>query len=179
MINPSSSKIPCSEQATEQVLLVKDIELQQLTDLLSKYQLDLKLIEAGTVIPGSYWGDSEAGLIASNVYIRSDTPVHSLLHESCHYICMDEQRRSQLNTDAAGDFDEENAVCYLQILLANNLDGMGSARMMQDMDRWGYTFRLGSARSWFENDADETKMWLLNYQLIDSDETPTFRLRGK
>ena len=31
--------------------------------------------------PGSYWGDSEAGLRGNALYVRADTPLHSLLHE--------------------------------------------------------------------------------------------------
>ena len=48
--------------------------------------------------------------------------------------------------DAGGDDAEENAVCYLQILWADALPGFGRERMFLDMDAWGYTFRLGSAR---------------------------------
>ena len=67
---------------------------------------------------------------------------------------MDAGRRRGLDTDAGGDYDEENAVCYLQILLADELPGFGRARMMADMDAWGYSFRLGSAQAWFERDAE-------------------------
>ena len=41
-------------------------------------------------------------------------------------------------------------MCYLQILLADALHGVGRERLMQDMDEWGYSFRLGSTRAWFE-----------------------------
>ena len=40
------------------------------------------------MLPGSYWGDSEAGLRANVLYVRADTPLHSLLHELSHYVCM-------------------------------------------------------------------------------------------
>ncbi len=159
------------------VLCVKNINSVYLNNLLSKYNLTLNTVDQNTDIPGSYWGDSEAGLIANQVYVRHDTPIHSLLHETCHYICMDKHRREQLDTNAEGDYDEENAVCYLQILLANELAEMQSLRMMQDMDSWGYTFRLGSAQQWFESDAEDAKQWLLRYQLIDENQQPTFNLR--
>lgn len=165
-----------SFQSAQQVLFVKDINLQHLNTLLSKYKLTLNTVKQE--IPGSYWGDSEAGLIANTVYVREDTPIHSLLHETCHYICMDNQRREQLDTNAEGNYDEENAVCYLQILLANELADMKSLRMMQDMDSWGYTFRLGSAQQWFENDAEDAKQWLLGFNLIDENEQATFNLRN-
>ncbi len=120
-------------------------------------EIGLKLVEVPDAepIPGSYWGDDEAGLIDNRIYARVDTPLHSILHESCHYVCMDAQRRATLHTDAGGDYDEENAVCYLQILLAEKIIGYGSKRCMLDMDRWGYSFRLGSARAWFERDAED------------------------
>jgi len=91
---------------------------------------------------------------------------------------MDDQRRTQLDTNAEGDYDEENAVCYLQILLSNDLPKMQKPRMMQDMDNWGYTFRLGSAQQWFENDAEDAKQWLLNYDLINKIQQPTYKLRA-
>ncbi len=134
-------------------------------------------IVSDTDIPGSYWGDSEAGLIANKLYARLDTPIHSILHEVCHYICMDQQRRSKLNTNAEGDYDEENGVCYLQILLADELPDMGRERMMQDMDAWGYTFRLGSSKAWFEQDAEDALAWLQRYQLLDQHQ-PTFQVRS-
>ncbi|MFU8878218.1 MAG: hypothetical protein ACNA7E_08760, partial [Wenzhouxiangellaceae bacterium] len=121
--------------------------------LLAGYGLEVVEAPAGQPIPGSYWGDDEAGLIGNRVYVRPDTPVHSVLHEACHYICMDDRRRAGLHTDAGGDYDEENAVCYLQILLAGKIEGYGSEACMRDMDAWGYSFRLGSARAWFEHDA--------------------------
>jgi len=148
-----------------------------LQSLLSRYQLQLNLIKDNEPIPGSWFGEPEAGIIKNQLYIRQDTPVHSALHESCHYICMDAERRAELDTDAAGGYDEENGVCYLQILLADHLPGMGRQIMMKDMDEWGYTFRLGSAQRWFEEDAEDTQQWLLKHRLIDKNNTPSWNLR--
>ena len=128
-------------------------------------------------IPGSFWQPPEAGLNGGGLYVRDDTPVHSALHEACHYICMDQSRRENLDTDAGGDYAEENGVCYLQVLLADHLPGMGKNRMFSDMDAWGYSFRLGSSRTWFERDAEDARAWLQHYQLIDDDNAPTWRLR--
>ena len=133
----------------------RDADRASVTSLLADHGIAIVDVPAGEAIPGSYWGDDEAGLIANRLYARPDTPVHSILHESCHFICMDDERRAGLHTDAGGDYDEENAVCYLQILLADRIAGYGSERCMVDMDRWGYTFRLGSARAWFERDAED------------------------
>jgi len=157
------------------VLRLADIDLQSLVRLLERYQLQLEIVPAGH-IPGSYWGDEEAGLIANRVYARQDTPIHSILHETCHYICMDAQRRATLDTNAEGDYDEENGVCYLQILLADDIPQMGQERMMQDMDTWGYSFRLGSAQSWFETDAEDACDWLQQWNLI-TEQQPSYRLR--
>ena len=148
-----------------------------IAQLLARYRLEPVTLESGTTIPGSYWGESEAGLIGNRIYFRSDTPLHSVLHEACHFICMEDARRTQLERDAGGDYDEENAVCYLQILLADQIPGYGRARMLTDMDAWGYTFRLGSAQAWFEQDATDAYVWLLQNKLIDPDERPTGHVR--
>ncbi len=137
------------------VLRVIDIGMEHLQALFSQHGLLIELVEAGCEIPGSHWGDDEAGLIANTLYARLDTPIHSVLHEGCHWLLMDEQRRQTLHTDAGGSAMEENGVCYLQILLADQLNGVGSARIMADMDAWGYSFRLGSTKAWFENDASD------------------------
>ena len=148
------------------VLLCQDINLTSLQTLLQQYGMQLQQVADGEEIPGSFWKDSEAGLIGDTLYIRNDTPVHSALHETCHYICMDDARKQLLHTDAGGDYEEENAVCYLQILLSERIPEMGMARMFSDMDEWGYSFRLGSAQAWFEQDADDARQWLLEKQLL-------------
>jgi hypothetical protein len=91
---------------------------------------------------------------------------------------MDGARRAALARDAGGDFDEENAVLYLQILLADELGDVGRERLMADMDRWGYTFRLGSARRWFEEEAAEARAWLARHGLVADDGRPTGRARA-
>jgi hypothetical protein len=145
--------------------------------LLNRYGLELQLVAPNELIPGSYWGDSEAGLLGNRLLARLDTPVHSVLHEACHYICMTPERRVGLDRDAGGDDPEENAVCYLQILLAEELPAVGRARLLADMDAWGYSFRLGSARAWFESDSEEARIWLVDYGVIDEASRPTGSLR--
>ncbi|HEY0683130.1 MAG TPA: hypothetical protein VGD45_12420 [Steroidobacter sp.] len=159
------------------VLKVTDVGVDVVTNLLSRYGLQCVALGADETIPGSYWGDNEAGLVGAQIYWRADTPLHSLLHEAGHFICMDDERREQLHKDAGGDYDEENGVCYLQILLADELPGVGRERMCQDMDAWGYTFRLGSARAWFEQDAEDARAWLVGRGVIDDAARPTFRKR--
>lgn len=159
------------------VLCCAELPAGELTTLLGRYRLHLQPVAGNQVIPGSYWGDSEAGLIGATLYLRPDTPVHSALHEACHYVCMDGRRRRRLDTDAGGDYAEENAVCYLQILLAGQLPDVGQARVLADMDAWGYSFRLGSAAAWFRYDADDARQWLLGHGLIGDDDQPRWRLR--
>lgn len=161
----------------EDVRRVADVDITPVAALLLNYGLELKVIPADEEIPGSYWGDEEAGLIGNQLLVRPDTPLHSVLHEACHYVCMDQDRRNGLDTDAGGDYDEENAVCYLQILLAGRLDQLGRRRMFLDMDRWGYTFRLGSAQAWFEHDAEDALDWLFQKKLLDSQSQPLWTLR--
>jgi len=159
------------------MLKITDLPPLALQKLLSPYGIDIKSVPNNQPIPGSFWGDSEAGIIANRLYIQPQTPVHSALHEACHYICLDNARRSQLDTDAGGDYDEENAVCYLQICLAAKLNGCSADTLMRNMDSWGYSFRLGSASAWFHNDAEDAKHWLLTESLIDQDNVPTGKLR--
>lgn len=159
------------------VARVRDFPQEAVAGLLSKYGLRLEIVAAGKDIPGSYWGESEAGLIGRRILARADTPLHSVLHETCHYICMDRSRRDAVDTDAGGDYAEENAVCYLQVLLADHIGGFDRQRMFSDMDRWGYTFRLGSARAWFENDADDALDWLMTRELIDHLQRPRWQIR--
>ena len=86
-----------------------------------------------------------------------------------HFICMTPERRAGLDTDAGGDDGEENAVCYLQILLAGSLANVGQDRICRDMDDWGYSFRLGSAAKWFAEDAEETRAFCVGHGLIDGE----------
>jgi hypothetical protein len=147
------------------VLRVRDVSFGNLTSLLADFNLQLHHVEDNAKIPGSFWGEPEAGIIASDVYVRSDTPIHSLLHEACHLIVIPPQRRAQVHTDASDSDMEEDATCCLQIILAERLQGVGSTRLMQDMDAWGYSFRLGSTRTWFEHDAEDAKAWLRQHDL--------------
>ena len=159
-----------------QVLCIDDVDTGQVRTVLARFGLELSLVPPAADIPGSYWGEREAGLRGDRLYVRMDTPMHSVLHEACHYICMDLTRRAALERDAGGDCDEENAVCYLQILLADHIEGCSRERLCADMDAWGYTFRLGSAKAWFEQDADDARAWLEVHGLLRREDV-TWRLR--
>jgi hypothetical protein len=148
------------------ILCLRDIALADAASLLARHALSLASVDDGAPIPGSYWGEPEAGIIGSTVYVRGDTPVHSMLHEACHLIVLPPERRATVHTDATDSVAEEDATCYLQIVLADALPGVGSARLMADMDAWGYTYRLGSTKAWFEQDADDARQWLVERGLL-------------
>lgn len=162
---------------TADVLRLSGIDRVDVAWLLARYGLHLTLVAPDEPIPGSYWGDCEAGLRGDRLYARLDTPIHSILHEAGHYICMTPERRVGLDRDAGGDDAEESAVCYLQVLLADELPRVGRARLLADMDAWGYSFRLGSARAWFEQDADDARAWLYEHGIIDASGALTGRAR--
>ena len=163
---------------TSPVLRLYSIDRLPLAMLLARYGMQLRLVAPDELIPGSYWGESEAGLIRDVLYARLDTPVHSVLHEACHWITCTPERRATVHTDAADTEDEEGATCYLQILLADDIAGFGRDRALADMDAWGYSFRLGSARAWFEQDAEDARAWLQAEDLIDAEQVCRYRVRG-
>ena len=99
--------------AGSDVLTLGDIDVADATVLLARFGLTLHLLDDGAIIPGSYWGEAEAGLIGSTVYARADTPVHSLLHEAAHLIVLPPGRRAAVHTDATDSIEEEDAVCVL------------------------------------------------------------------
>ena len=148
------------------MLLLRDIAFADAAALLAAHELELARVDDGAPIPGSYWGEPEAGIIGSTVHARGDTPVHSLLHEACHLIVLPPERRALVHTDATDSVPEEDATCYLQIVLADALPGVGRERLMADMDAWGYSFRLGSTRAWFEHDAEDARAWLQARDLL-------------
>lgn len=150
------------------VMLCKNLSPGALSGLLGPFGLEVREVPAARPVPGSFWGEPEAGLIHDRLYVRGDTPVHSALHEACHWLCMPPGRRQQLHTDAGGDELEECGVCYLQVLLADRISGVGRERLFSDMDAWGYSFRLGSARRWFYADAEDAREWLIERGIIDT-----------
>lgn len=139
------------------------------TTLLARFGLQLQRVAQDEPIPGSFWGDEEAGIIGCTVHARDDTPVHSLLHEAGHLIVLPPEKRADVHTDATDSVEEEDATCYLQIVLADQLPGVGRERLMADMDAWGYSFRLGSTRAWFEHDADNARQWLIDHHQLTTD----------
>lgn len=151
---------PSAGDPASTVMRMGEIGFDLPAALLGRFDLQLQRVATGAPIPGSFWGDEEAGIIGTTVYVRDDTPVHSLLHEAGHLIVLPPERRAAVHTDATDSIEEEDATCYLQIVLADELPGVGRARLMADMDAWGYSFRLGSTRAWFEHDAENARDFL-------------------
>ncbi len=154
--------------AEARVMPVSELGVRALRALFAPFGLVVVEVAPGADIPGSYWGEPEAGLIGHHLHLRSDTPVHSALHEGSHFLCMDADRRAQLHTDAGGADVEEHAVCYLQCRLAGRLAEYSRARCFADMDAWGYTFILGSAQAWFERDSEDAQAWLRQRGMLEA-----------
>ncbi len=149
------------------MLVCSDLRSGELRALLARFGLELIEVAGGEPLPGSFWGEPEAGVVGHRVFVRADTPVHSALHEACHLLVKPPHERAHVHTNASDSIEEEDATCYLQIALADALPGVGRDRLMADMDAWGYSFRLGSARAWFEEDADDARQWLGARGLLD------------
>lgn len=149
------------------LLTLSDVGFDAPAALLARYGIALEQVADGEAIPGSFWGEPEAGLIGASVFARADTPLHSLLHEAAHLIVLPPEQRARVHTDATDSVAEEDAVCVLQALLGDALPGVGRLRVLADMDAWGYTFRLGSARAYFEQDAGTAWHWLAERGLVD------------
>ena len=76
------------------VLTLGDTGFADARALLARFGLALVQVADGEPIPGSYWGECEAGIIGGTVYARADTPLHSLLHEAGHLIVLPPARRA-------------------------------------------------------------------------------------
>ena len=55
------------------VLRFQDCEQRALSALLAGYGLTIEQVENSATVPGSYWGDSEAGLIVTAGFTRPET----------------------------------------------------------------------------------------------------------
>jgi hypothetical protein len=159
-MHPDTSASGSSDLSTDAVMRMGELGFGAATALLAGFGLQVQRVSQGEAIPGSFWGDEEAGIIGDTVFARDDTPVHSLLHEAGHLIVLPAEKRLGVHTDATDSIEEEDATCYLQIVLADQLAGVGRDRLMADMDAWGYSFRLGSTRAWFEHDAGNAHAFL-------------------
>ncbi len=49
------------------------------------YGLALHQVAKRSKIPYRFWGSPQAERRNNQLYVRFDTPVHSILHEACHF----------------------------------------------------------------------------------------------
>jgi hypothetical protein len=141
------------------VLTLADIHFDDAAALLHRFGLRCSASPTAHRFPAATGANRGRDHRQRTVYARSDTPVHSLLHEACHLIVLPPERRAPC-TPTPPIRSRGRRGLLLQGLLADALPGVGSDRVLADMDAWGYTFRLGSARAWFEHDADDAWAWL-------------------
>ena len=77
-----------ADPATDLVVTrCSDLGAEAVSQLLRRYDVALEWQSAGSPIRGSFWGEPEAGIVGQRIFVRPDTPVHSMLHELCHIIC--------------------------------------------------------------------------------------------
>ncbi len=139
--------------ANSRVTSLGDIEPAAIERLLTAFGLSLAGVAPGASIPGSYWGDSEAGLVGDRLFARADTPVHSLLHELGHYVCMD-PTAARCARHRCGRRRRRGSGRVLPAGVARRraCEASAASAASRDMDTWGYSFREGSARAWLAGD---------------------------
>ena len=136
--------------SNDTVLQVSDVESDIVDQFLGRYGITLEVVPDAAPITASFWGEPEAGIVGRQVFVRGDPPVHSMLHEACHIICMSAERRDSLYRDAGGNDLEESAVCYLQVVLADSMVGVGRARLMcLSCEFWGEYNTISIITGWF------------------------------
>ncbi|MGI9262217.1 MAG: hypothetical protein ACR2QR_09295, partial [Woeseiaceae bacterium] len=69
------------------MLTIAEIAAADVDAFLARFGLTAERVDEGESITGSFWGEPEAGIAGKQVFVRADTPVHSMLHEVCHIIC--------------------------------------------------------------------------------------------
>jgi len=75
---------------------------------------DFRLVAACEIIPGSYWGEREAGLMGSKIFARLTRPyIRAARGGPFHLHDAGAARPDWI--PMRGDHAEENAVCYLKI----------------------------------------------------------------
>src|SRR5690625_7793131 len=70
--------------AEQSVLRLDELPPGAAEKLLQRYGLNLQAVAEGQPIPGTFWGEPEAGIIANRQHARPDTPVKYRHHEASH-----------------------------------------------------------------------------------------------
>src|SRR3546814_6813027 len=82
----------------KEVLRLRDISFVDVATLLARYDLHLERVADDAPIPGSYWGDCEAGLIGATVHARSEehtSDLQSLMRISYAVFCLKKKNNTQ------------------------------------------------------------------------------------
>ena len=87
---------------------------------------------------------------------------------------MSPARRAGLDRDAGGDDAEECAVCYLQILLADELTALAARACCVTWMPGDIPFAW-AAPGWFEQDAADACVWLQSSGVVTEDLRPPTR----
>ena len=103
---------------------VGDLDPAAVNGLLARFGLSVEWVEPGKPIRGSFWGEPEAGLIGRRVFVRPDTPVHSMLHETCHVAkeVLEVANKEIAQIDDPDENDSTRDALSIINLLRENLD---------------------------------------------------------
>ncbi len=142
------------------------------------YGARLERVPAGAAIPGSYWGDTEAGLdrqhrVRARRHARAFVPARALslhLHGRRAPCRARDRRRRHATTRSAA-----SATCRCCSPSGSTASAQRAA--CATWTRGATRFREGSARAWFDGDGAHARAWLLDHGLVDSAGQPTLRLR--
>lgn len=130
------------------------------------FDLWFECVVDGELIFGSFWGDEEVGIIGIIVYVCGDMLVYLLLYEVCYLIVLLLECCVVVYIDVIDLIEEEDVICYLQIVLVDVFLGVGCDWLMVDMDVWGYLFWFGLICVWFEQDVENVCQFLFDWQFL-------------
>src|SRR5690625_8003398 len=95
--------------AEQSVLRLDELPPGAAENLLQRYGLNLQTVAEGQPIPGTFWGEPEAGIIGGTVAARPDTAGQSLPHEAGHPPARTPVRRPHIPTGPRRDQPNHHA----------------------------------------------------------------------
>jgi hypothetical protein len=63
-------------------------------------------------------------------------------------------------------------------LLADEVEGYDQEQLLNDIDAWGYSFRMVSAHRRFTHYAEEVQKWLIDHNILNIHGELTWNLRA-
>ena len=150
----SSSRLKPLLQTPLTCCCLRDIGFDDVAALLARYGLAARARRRRRADPRQLLGRTRSRPDRPRVHARDDTPVHSLLHEAAHLIVLPPERARRAYRRHR--FGRGRRRRLRAAVAARRRPARRRPRaLMADMDAWGYTFRLGSARAYFERDAED------------------------